>query len=104
MKILENIPYVLAAIILVSMIFFIIFGEHGLRDLNKIRYEVEQLKVINEKLKKENQKMKRLVTRLENKDPALYEQIAREQLEMVKKDDIIIIREENPQNYKDDKK
>ena len=86
------------------MIYFIIFGEHGLKDLNKIRYEVEQLKTINKKLKKENQEMKRLFTRLENKDPALYEQLAREELRMVKKGDIIIMREESPQNYKDDKK
>lgn len=75
-------------VIFFSLLLCIIFGERGVIDLYRLKSESDQLTYIADDLKKENQRLYRNIERLKN-DPEYIEEIAREELGMVARDEII---------------
>jgi cell division protein FtsB len=81
---------------LFSMLLFILFSDKGLSDLFKLRSERDRLMNQNVQLKKENDTLYRTIERLRN-DPEYIESVARKELGMIKKDEVIL----KPKNNKD---
>jgi len=79
----------ITAFLLVSLFFFIIFSEHGLLDLNLLKKEKMVLVEQNEQLVRENLSLSIEIDRLEN-DPRYIENVARQELGMIGKDEIIL--------------
>jgi len=77
---------------LVILLLFIGFGDKGLADLYNLKQERDNLIAANAKLKRENKVLKRVIKRLKDKDPALIEKLAREELGMVRRDEHIYVR------------
>ncbi|MEE8397772.1 MAG: septum formation initiator family protein [Desulfobacterales bacterium] len=85
----QSIFLALAILFLVSMFPFIIFGENGLADLNLLREERDDIIEKNEMLTKENLAKYREIDRLKD-DPKYIEDVARDELGMVKEGEVII--------------
>ena len=85
----QSIPLTIAVLILVSLLFFIIFSEHGLTDLNMLRKERNQIGRENQALEQKNQTLRVEIDRLKH-DPEYIESIARRELGMVGKDEVIL--------------
>ncbi len=81
---------------LISLFCFIIFSEHGLVDLNVLKEERNTLVENNEQLARENLSLSVEIDRLEN-DPNYIESVARKELGMIAKDELIL----KPQNTPD---
>lgn len=81
---------------LFSMLLFILFSDKGLSDLFKLKSERDRLVNQNVQLKKENDTLYRTIERLRN-DPDYIESVARKELGMIKKDEVIL----KPKNNKD---
>jgi len=79
----------IAAIALVSLLFFIIFGEHGLIDLNSLKKERDQLAEKSETLNRKNLSLSVEIDRLKH-DPKYIENVARQELGMVAEDELIL--------------
>jgi cell division protein FtsB len=77
------------AFLLVSLLFFIIFGEHGLMDLNLLKNEKNSLVQRNEQIARENLSLSVEIGRLEN-DPKYIERVARQELGLIGKDELIL--------------
>jgi len=73
---------------LFSMLLFIIFGENGLADLHLLKLERDGLLKRNEELAKGNLTLYREIERLKN-DPKYLENVARKELGVVGKDELI---------------
>ena len=89
----QNIFISFAVFLLFSLLFFIIFSEHGLVDLNTLKKERDQLVEKNELLSDENLTLSAEIDRLQH-DPKYIESIARQELGMVGQDELIL----KPQN------
>ncbi len=76
-------------LILFSLLLFIMFSDSGLADLFKLRSEKDRLLQENARLKRENLTMYRTIERLKN-DPDYIESIARKELGMIKKGEVIL--------------
>jgi cell division protein FtsB len=79
----------IAVVLLFSLLFFIIFGEHGFTDLNILKNEKGQLTGKNEQLTHENLSLSVEIDRLKH-DPRYIENIARQELGMVGEDELIL--------------
>ena len=79
----------IVAFLLVSLFFFIIFSEHGLMDLNLLKSEKNSLVQRNEQIARENLSLSVEIGRLEN-DPDYIENVARQELGMIGKDELIL--------------
>ena len=79
----------IAALSLVSLLFFIIFGEHGLIDLNTLKTERNQLAEKSEQLTSKNLSLSVEIDRLKH-DPKYIENVARQELGMVGEDELIL--------------
>ena len=79
----------IAVVLLFSLLFFIIFGEHGFTDLNILKNERNQLAGKNEQLTHENLSLSVEIDRLKH-DPRYIENIARQELGMVGEDELIL--------------
>ena len=79
----------IAALALVSLLFFIIFGEHGLIDLNFLKNEKNQLSEKSEQLALKNLSLSIEIDRLKH-DPKYIENVARQELGMVGEDELIL--------------
>lgn len=66
----------------------IIFGDHGLLELKSMRQSLNTVQEKNTRLEKENRALYRTINRLKN-DPEYIEQIARQELHMVARDEIV---------------
>lgn len=79
----------LAILVLFSMMLLILFGDHGVADLNLLRSERDTLAEKNEKLARENllvyDKINRLKTDLE-----YIENVARHEFGMIGEDELIL--------------
>ena len=89
----QNIILAASALLLLALFFFIIVGEHGLADLRFQKQEHDRLLEENLQLTRENQAISIEIHRLKH-DPAYIESIARRELGMIGKDEIIL----KPQN------
>lgn len=94
-----NILLSVSVLLLLALLFFIIISEHGLADLRSLKKERDQLVGENEKLTRENQAISIEIDRLKH-DPGYIESIARRELGMIGKDEIIL----KPQNSGEPKK
>jgi len=79
-------------LLLIFFIFLIaywtIFGDNGILKLRKIEQENEKVKAASEKIKAENERLKKEITLL-REDRKYVEKVAREDLGMTRKDEII---------------
>jgi cell division protein FtsB len=80
---------VLAIMTMLLMLLFIVFGENGLTDLYKLKIKKDSLSEKNEKLKKKNLSLYREIERLKN-DPGYVEDVARKELGVIGKDEVVI--------------
>ncbi|MEJ2098510.1 MAG: septum formation initiator family protein [Desulfobacterales bacterium] len=85
----QSIFIFVAVSLLFSLLFFIIFGDQGLVDLNALKKERNQLAEKNELLNHENLTLSDEIDRLQN-DPKYIENIARQELGMVGRDELIL--------------
>jgi cell division protein FtsB len=76
-------------LLLFSLLIFIMFSDNGLGDLFKLKSERDRLLQENARLKRENLTMYRMIERLKN-DPEYIESIARKELGMIKKGEVIL--------------
>jgi cell division protein FtsB len=76
-------------VLLFAMLLFIVFSDNGLADLYVLKNERDRLLTENNRLTAENLKLYRSIERLKN-DPAYIESIARRELGMIRKEEIII--------------
>ncbi|MGD9081832.1 MAG: septum formation initiator family protein [Desulfobacterales bacterium] len=79
----------IAVLALASLLFFIIFSEHGLIDLNSLKNERNQLSAKSEQLTLKNLSLSVEIDRLKH-DPKYIENVARQELGMVGEDELIL--------------
>jgi cell division protein FtsB len=84
-----------AVVLLFSLLFFIIFSEHGLVDLNTLKKERNQLAEKKELLSHENLTLSAEIDRLQH-DAKYIESIARQELGMVGQDELILKPQSSP--------
>jgi len=84
-----NILLSIAAFLLIALFFFIIVSEHGLADLRFLKKERDRLVEESKRLSRENLTISIEIDRLKH-DPAYIESIARQELGMIGKDEIIL--------------
>ena len=84
----QNIFLALTILLLSSLFLFIVFGENGLVDLNRLKKERDNLLQKNEALTQENLSLYREIERLKN-DPEYVENVARQELGVIGKDEVI---------------
>ena len=85
----QNILLSISVLLLLALFFFIIVSEQGLADLRFLKKESDRLVEENKKLTRENQAISVEIDRLKH-DPAYIESIARHELGMIGKDEIIL--------------
>ena len=85
----QSILITIAVALMFSMLFFIIFGEHGFIDLNTLRDEKVQLQEKNEQLTDQNLSLSVEIDRLKH-DPHYIENVARQELGMVGENELIL--------------
>ena len=95
----QKIFLLIVILVLFSLLVFIMFSDSGLADLFKLKSEKERLLQENIRLKRENLTMYRMIERLKN-DPEYIESIARKELGMIKKGEVIL----KPRSSGDEKK
>ena len=88
----------IAALALVCLLFFIIFGEHGLIDLNSLKDEKNRLVEKSEQLARKNLSLSVEIDRLKH-DPKYIESVARQELGMVGEDELILKPRSMPNNH-----
>jgi len=79
----------MSILLLFAMLLFIVFSDNGLADLYQLKNERDRLIGENRRLTTENLKLYRSIERLKS-DPAYIESIARKELGMIRKEEIII--------------
>lgn len=84
----EKIILSFALLVLFGLLFFVMFGENGLADLNLLRQEQRRLLDKNQQLEQENLSLYREIDRLKT-DLSYIENVARQELGMVKAEEII---------------
>jgi cell division protein FtsB len=85
----QNILIAITILLLFSMVLFMIFGDYGLADLHLMKQEKDRVVEKNEAINQENLSMYREINRLEH-DLKYIEKVARDELGMIGKDEIII--------------
>jgi len=85
----QRIMLSIAGFLLAALFLFTIFSEHGLVDLNLLRQEHNLLLDNNARLTRENLSLSVEIDRLEN-DPDYIEDVARRELGMIRKDELIL--------------
>lgn len=77
------------SVILILFLLLIVFAGNGILDLSKKKVELQESVAKNDELKEENKILYREVNRLKN-DQEYIEQVARKELGMIKKNEIIV--------------
>jgi cell division protein FtsB len=85
----QNILISISILLLVTLFVYIIFSKHGYSDLALLEQEHGKLLQNNERLMRENLAIGIEIDRLRN-DPVYIENIARRELGMIGKDEIIL--------------
>ena len=78
-----------ALLLLAALFFFIIVSEHGLMDLRLLKAERDRLVEENRHLTRENHNIRVEIHRLKH-DPQYIESVARRELGMVGRDEVIV--------------
>jgi cell division protein FtsB len=95
----EKILVFMSLFLLMGLFIYIIFSKHGYLDLIHLKQEQSRLIQKNDQLARENHAISIEIDRLEN-DLSYIESIARQELGMIKKDEIIL----KPKRERDRKK
>ena len=74
---------------LFAMLLFSLFSDKGLSDYFTLKSERDRLVMENIRLKEKNDELYRTIERLRN-DPEYIESVARKELGMIKKDEVIL--------------
>lgn len=90
-------------LLLFSLLIFIMFSDSGLADLFTLKGERDRLLQENARLKQENLKLYRTIERLKN-DPEYIESIARKELGMIRKEEVILKPKSSDDDGDSDKK
>jgi cell division protein FtsB len=85
----QSILFCTALALMISLLFFIVFGEHGFIDLNSLKAEKFQLNEKNERLSRKNLSLSVEIDRLKH-DPHYIESVARQELGMVGENELIL--------------
>lgn len=75
--------------LIVSLMFFIMFSERGLADLNQMKKERDRLSSQNRQIIQENIGLGVEIDRLNN-DPSYIESVARREFGMIGQDEIVV--------------
>jgi cell division protein FtsB len=81
----------IAGALLVNLLLLTVFGDNGLVELSRLRARQQALAEQNETLARENVSLYHTIDRLKH-DPVYLESVARNELGMVGKNDLVIIR------------
>jgi cell division protein FtsB len=92
-----------AAVVLFNLMLVIVFGDNGLVELSRMRERQRQLAAGNETLARENVSLYRIIGRLKS-DPVYIESVARNELGMIGKDDVILLRATDKRAGKQDER
>jgi cell division protein FtsB len=84
----NSIMLTLTVVSIFLLLFFVVFGENGSIDLNRLKVERDRLLQKNAELKQENISLYREIDRLKN-DPKYLENVARQELGVIGKDEVI---------------
>ena len=103
MSLKKNILLVLAIVTMCLMLLFIVIGENGISDLYRLKKQKENLSQKNDELKKENITYYREIDRLKH-DPRYVEDVARKELGVIGKDEVIIKVKPKPSDSDKDRK
>jgi len=77
------------AIFISAMLVFSIFGSKGLMKIYNLKEEQEKIKTSNGRLREENRKLVQQIERMKKNKKEEVERIAREELGLVKKGEIV---------------
>ena len=89
MSVRQKILLIFVVLGLFSMLFLIIGGENGLKDLSALRNQRDGILEKKARIQKENIRLYREIDRLKN-DPAYIESVARKELGMIGKNEVIL--------------
>ena len=89
MSMVQKIIFALISILLFAMLIIIIFSEKGFIDLNEMKKKRDSLLSENAKINNENLVLYRKIKRAKD-DPKYIEDIARQELGMIRKDEVIL--------------
>jgi cell division protein FtsB len=89
MALKEKIFLLLAILLMFSTFLFILFGDNGMMDLNRLRSERDLLIKKNDELNQQNLILHRKIERLKN-DPEYIESVVRKDYGMIKNDEVVI--------------
>jgi cell division protein FtsB len=78
-------------LIVFGFLFVIGLGKRGAADLYQLKLERDRLQVANLELQRKNRALYRTIERLKN-DPDFVENIARTELGMTRRDEVVILR------------
>ncbi|MGD9334973.1 MAG: septum formation initiator family protein [Desulfobacterales bacterium] len=85
----KNVLLAVAIVVSLMMMMFILFGENGLADLNRLKAERDDLLKKNAELIQQNLFLCREIERLKT-DPEDVENLARKELGVIRKDEVVI--------------
>jgi cell division protein FtsB len=83
-------------LLLIAFLFLIGLGKRGAVDFYQLTLERDRLKKGNDDFQEENQALFRTIERLKS-DPELVENIARTELGMTAKDEVVVLRKKKKQ-------
>ena len=83
-------------LLLIAFLFLIGLGKRGAVDLYQLTLERDRLKKHNDDFQEENQALYKTIERLKS-DPELLENIARTELGMTSKDEVVVLRKKKKQ-------
>lgn len=91
MNLRQKIVVACAVVALLNLVLLIVFGDNGLMELSRLREKERSMVRQNELLAGENVDLYRTIGRLKE-DPVYIESVARNELGMIGKDDVVVIR------------
>jgi cell division protein FtsB len=81
--------FIYLAVFISAMLVFSVFGSKGLMEIYNLKGEQEKIKMSNARLREENGKLAQQIERMKKNKKEEVEKIAREELGLVKKGEII---------------
>jgi cell division protein FtsB len=85
----QGVLFSVAVFLILSLLFFIIFSESGLADLNLMKKEHDRMQAQNQQVIQENLTLGVEIDRLKN-DPKYIESVARRDFGMIGQDEIVV--------------
>jgi cell division protein FtsL len=86
-KLKAKIQFLLLIFFIFLIAYWTVFGDNGILKLRKVEQESEKVKAASEKIKTENERLKKEIKLLQ--EGKYVEKVAREELGMTSKDEII---------------